>query len=145
MADGAMTTMQDPMRSGYLQPQQEGKHYIMGYIAAMWANFGAGKSPDQKRQMIAAWEQALADIPPALQKVALDERIKAGQIYPPSSPAELRRWCNAVQQPMNEVDAAMYRTAMECGLLDADFCQRQIAKYHAAQAAGAAAYAGWDR
>lgn len=134
-----------PGTAADMPPKKEARHCVMAYIAALWPGFGAGKSADQKKQMIAAWEQALADIPPALQKVALDERIKAGQIYPPSSPAELRRWCNAVQQPMNEVDAAMYRTAMECGLLDADFCQRQIAKYHAAQAAGAAAYAGWDR
>lgn len=123
----------------------KGVHFIMAYIAVLWPNFCAGMTAAQKQQVIKAWEGNLYDIPPALQKVALDERIKAGQIYPPSSPAELRRWCNAVQQPMNGMDAAMYRTAMECGLLDADFCQRQIAKYHAAGAAGAAAYAGWDR
>ena len=57
-----MTTMQYPMQSGYLQPQQESKHYIMGYIAARWPNFGAGKKSEQKRQMIAVWEQDLADI-----------------------------------------------------------------------------------
>ena len=51
-----MTTMQDPIQSWYLQPQQEGKHYIMGYIAARWPNFGAGKKAEQKRQMIAVWE-----------------------------------------------------------------------------------------
>ena len=133
-----MTTMQYPMQSGYLQPQQESKHYIMGYIAARWPNFGAGK------KMIAVWEQDLADIPLALQKAALDAKARAGQLFPPSSPVELRRWCEEVQPSMTALDVAVYQTALECNLLDADFCRRQIAKYNAAQAAGRNAYAGWE-
>ena len=144
MADGAMTTTQDPMQSGYLQPQQEGKHYIMGYIAARWPNFGTGKKAEQKRQMIAVWEQDLMDIPLALQKAALDAKARAGQLFPPSSPAELRCWCEEVQPSMTALDVAVYQTALECNLLDADFCRRQIAKYNAAQAAGRNAYAGWE-
>ena len=126
-----MTTMQYPMQSGYLQPQQESKHYIMGYIAARWPNFGAGKKSEQKRQMIAVWEQDLADIPLALQKAALDAKARAGQLFPPSSPVELRRWCEEVQPSMTALDVAVYQTALECNLLDADFCRRQIAKYNA--------------
>lgn len=144
MADGTMTTMQYPMQSRYLQPQQEGKHYIMGYIAARWPNFGAGKNAEQKRQMIAVWERDLADIPLALQKSALDAKASAGQLFPPSSPAELRRWCEEVQPSMTALDVAVYQTAIECDLLDADFCRRQIEKYRAAQAAGRNAYAGWE-
>ena len=45
---------------------------------------------------------------------------------------------------MTALDVAVYQTALECNLLDADFCRRQIAKYNAAQAAGRNAYAGWE-
>ena len=89
-----MTTMQYPMQSGYLQPQQESKHYIMGYIAARWPNFGAGKKSEQKRQMIAVWEQDLADIPLALQKAALDAKARAAII--PGGTAPLVRRSTAI-------------------------------------------------
>lgn len=113
-------------------------HAIMAYIAACWSNFGKDKTPAQKRTMIAVWEQSLADIPLALQKRAIDLKVRQGQVFPPSSPAELRQWCCAVQKPMDGIDAAFYRTCQSEGLLDGDFCQRQIDKF----ASGATAFAG---
>ena len=137
MADGAM------IAGGTLQAGQD-LHPVMAYIGAIWPNFAAGKTPQQKRAMIAAWESALADIPVGLQKKAIDRMVRAGQKWPPSSPAELREWCDTVQPPMNGMDVAWYRTCIDTGLLDAGFCQHQSDKYNAARAAGRAAYAGWD-
>lgn len=125
------------------KPQAE-LHPIIGYIGAVWPNFGAGKTADQKRMMIAVWEQALADIPLGLQRRAIDAKVRAGQKWPPSSPAELREWCDAVQPPMDAVAAAFYRSSLETGVLDTEFCRRQLEKYEAARAAGRNAYAGWD-
>lgn len=141
MVHGAMTT-----RYAALDRTEEPAdiHPVMGLIGALWPNFGAGKIAVQKRQMIAAWEAALDDIPVALQVKAIRCKAQAGQVWPPSSPAEVRQWCDAVQPPMNGMDVLWYQTAMEEGLLDPDFCRRQIDKYNAAQAAGRAAYAGWD-
>ena len=119
-------------------------HPVMGLIGTLWTNFGAGKTAAQKRQMIAAWESALDDIPVGLQVKAIRCKAQAGQVWPPSSPAEVRQWCDDMQPPMNGMDVLWYQTAMEEGLLDPDFCRRQIDKYNAAQAAGRVAYAGWD-
>ena len=124
---------------GTLQAGQE-LHPVMAYIGALWPNFAAGKTPQQKRTMIAAWESALADVPVGLQKKAIDRMVRAGQKWPPSSPAELREWCNAVQKPMDGFDVAFYRSALETGVLDADFCREKIEKYRAAKGN---VYAGW--
>ena len=124
---------------GALQAGQE-LHPVMAYIGAIWPNFAAGKTPQQKRTMIAAWESALADVPVGLQKKAIDRMVRAGQKWPPSSPAELREWCNAVQKPMDGFDVAFYRSALETGVLDADFCWEQIEKYLTAKGN---VYAGW--
>lgn len=126
------------------QSVEDGLHYIMGYIAAVWPNFGNGKTPAQKRSMIAVWEKALQDVPVKLQKEAIDRKVCAGQIFPPSSPAELITWCNEIRPPMTKWDAKMYADLAECGILDAAFCRRQIEKYEKAKAAGRSAYAGWD-
>lgn len=136
MVDGAM------IAGGTLQAGQE-LHPIMAYIGALWPNFAAGKTPQQKRTMIAAWESALADVPVGLQKKAIDRMVRAGQKWPPSSPAELREWCDAVQKPMDGMSAAFYRSAACAGVLDADFCDRQRQRYEQAQAEGRNAYAGW--
>ena len=136
MVDGAM------IAGGALQAGQE-LHPVMAYIGAIWTNFAAGKTPQQKRAMIAAWESALADIPVGLQKKAIDRMVRAGQKWPPSSPAELREWCDAAQKPMDEMSAAFYRSAAGTGVLDADFCDRQRQRYENAQAEGRNAYAGW--
>lgn len=141
MADRAMTVAQTAIDR---PADQVDLHPVMGLIGALWANFGSGKNAMQKRQMIAAWEAALDDIPVTLQLEAVKRKARAGQVWPPSSPAEVRQWCNAVQPPMNGMDVAWYRACIETGLLDASFCQHQIDKYNAAQAAGRAAYAGWD-
>ena len=137
MADGAMTPA-----NGALSAGQE-LHPVMAYIGAIWTNFVAGKTTQQKRAMIAAWESALADIPVGLQKKAIDRMVRAGQKWPPSSPAELREWCDAVQKPMDGMSAAFYRSAAGAGVLDADFCDRQRQRYEQAQAEGRNAYAGW--
>lgn len=134
MANGAMTI------GGALQAGQE-LHPVMAYIGAIWPNFAAGKTPQQKRIMIAAWEAALEDIPVGLQKKAIDRMVRAGKKWPPSSPAELREWCNAVQKPMDGFDVAFYRSAIETGVLDEDFCREQIEKYRAAKGN---VYAGWN-
>lgn len=133
MVDGAM------IAGGALQAGQE-LHPVMAYIGAIWPNFAAGKTPQQKRTMIAAWESALADVPVGLQKKAIDRMVRAGQKWPPSSPAELREWCGAVQKPMDGFDMAFYRSALETGVLDADFCREQIEKYRTAKGN---VYAGW--
>lgn len=134
MADGAM------IAGGTLQAGQE-LHPVMAYIGAIWPNFAAGKTPQQKRTMIAAWESALVDVPVGLQKKAIDRMVRAGQKWPPSSPAELRAWCDAVQKPMDGLDMAFYRSALETGVLDADFCRKQIEKYRTAKGN---VYAGWS-
>ena len=126
---------------GALQAGQE-RHPVMAYIAAIWPNFAAGKTPQQKRAMIASWEQALSDAPVKLQKKAIDAKAQAGQKWPPSSPAELLEWCGAVKRPMDGFDEIWYRQCAEDGILDPDFCHRQIEKYEAAKAAGRRAYAG---
>lgn len=133
MVDGAM------IAGGALQAGQE-LHPIMAYIGAIWPNFAAGKTPRQKRTMIAAWESALADVPVGLQKKAIDRMVRTGQKWTPSSPAELREWCNAAQKPMDGFDMAFYRSALETGVLDADFCREQIEKYRTAKGN---VYAGW--
>ena len=141
MADRAMTAAQ----AGLDRPVEPvDLHPVMGLIGALWPNFGAGKTAAQKWQMIVAWESALDDIPVGLQVKAIRCKVQAGQVWPPNSPAEVRRWCDEVQAPMNGMDAAWYRTCIDEELLDANFCQHQIDKYNAAQAAGWAAYAGWD-
>ena len=143
MDDRALT--ESPLRGAVAgaKPQAE-LHPIMGYIGAVWPNFGAGKTADQKRMMIAVWEQALADIPLGLQRRAIDAKVRAGQKWQPSSPAELREWCDAVQPPMDAVAAAFYQSSLETGVIDAAFCRRQLEKYEAARAEGRNAYAGWD-
>lgn len=143
MAYGAMTVSNTDLTQ-QAQPVEDGLHYIMGYIAAVWPNFGNGKTPAQKRFMIAVWEKALQDVPVKLQKEAIDRKVRTGQIFPPSSPAELIAWCNEIRPPMTKWDAKMYADLAECGILDAAFCQRQIEKYEKAKAAGRSAYAGWD-
>ena len=125
-------------------PAGDGLHYIMGYIAALWPNFAAGRTPDQKRAMIAVWERALDDIPVKLQKAALDAKIRAGQLYPPSSPAELRTWCDEIQRPMDDGAAKWYADMAELGFFDPDFCQRQIDRYEAGKKAGRNVYVGWE-
>lgn len=119
-------------------------HPIMGLIAAKWPIFGNGKTPQQKKSMIAVWEKDLSDIPFSLQWTALDKKIKFKQKFPPSSPAELRDWCEEIQKPMNDFDAKFYADMAELEILDADFCAKQIAKYKAGKDAGRNAYAGWD-
>lgn len=143
MADRALT--ESPLRGAVAaaKPQAE-LHPIMGYIGAVWPNFGAGKTDEQKRRMIAAWEQALEDIPLGLQRRAIDAKVRANQKWPPSSPAELREWCDAVQPSMDALAEAFYRSSLETGVLDATFCRRQLEKYEAARAEGRNAYAGWD-
>lgn len=119
-------------------------HPVMGLIGATWTNFGAGKTAAQKRQMMAVWEQMLSDIPVRLQLEAIRRKAQAGQIWPPASPAEVRKWCNEVQLPMNGMDVIWYQTCAEKGILSADFCRCQIEKYNAARVDGRTAYAGWD-
>ena len=133
MADRAM------IAGGTLQAGKE-LHPVMAYIGAIWPNFGAGKTDEQKLRMIATWEQALADIPLGLQRRAIDAQVRAGQKWPPSSPAELREWCDAVQPPMDALAAAFYRSSLETGVLDATFCREQIEKYRTAKGN---VYAGW--
>lgn len=143
MADRQMTTV---AQGGQLRPQEAGVniHPVMALIGALWANFGAGKSTAQKVQMIKSWEDALADIPVGLQVEAVRRKAKAGQVWPPSSPAEIRQWCNEIQPPMTSLDRLWYQTCLDEGLLPPDFCRRQIAKYETAQEAGRVCYAGWD-
>lgn len=126
------------------QAGPEKLHPVMGMIGALWANFGNGKTDPQKRRMMVLWEEALSDIPVDLQLEAVCRKARTGQIWPPSSPAEVRKWCEEVQKPMDGMDAAWYRSCMETGVLDADFCAHQIEKYNQALAAGRTAYAGWD-
>lgn len=139
MDDRAMTTVQ-------INPEEIGKqiHPVMALIASTWTNFAAGKQASQKKQIIISWESALADIPVDLQLEAIKKKAREGQVWPPSSPNEVRSWCNQIQTPMNGTDALWYRTAIEEGLLDPDFCRRQIAGYEAAKADGRVYYAGWD-
>ena len=140
-----MTLPETPMRGAVANTSvQKELHPIMGYIGAVWPNFGAGKTDAQKRAMIAVWEEALADIPLGLQRRAIDAKVRAGQKWPPSSPAELREWCDAVQPPMDGLAAAFYQSSLETGVLDAAFCRRQLEKYEAARAAGRNVYAGWE-
>lgn len=141
MAHGAMTAAQTALDR---PAGPEKLHPVMGMIGALWVNFGSGKTAAQKRQMMALWETALSDIPVDLQLEAVCRKGRAGQIWPPSSPAEVRKWCEEVQKPMDGMDAAWYRSCMETGVLDTDFCAHQIEKYNKALAAGCAAYAGWD-
>lgn len=141
MADRAMTVAQTALDR---PADAVDLHPVMGLIGATWANFGAGKTAAQKRQMMAVWEQMLSDIPVRLQLEAIRRKVQAGQIWPPASPAEVRKWCDEVQLPMNGMDVARFQTGMETGVMDAGFCRQQIDKYNAAQAAGRAAYAGWD-
>lgn len=143
MAYGTMTVA--PL-AGAIEDVQRGTdlHPIMGLIAAKWPNFGNGKTPQQKKAMIAVWEKDLSDIPISLQRAALDKKIKSGQMFPPSSPAEVRNWCNEIQKPMDALDAKFYADMAELEILDADFCAKQTAKYKAGKDAGRNAYAGWD-
>ena len=143
MADRQITTA---AQGGQLRPQEAGEaiHPVMALIGALWANFGAGKSKAQKVQMIKGWEDALSDIPVGLQLEAVRRKAKAGQVWPPSSPAEIRQWCNEVQRPMNSFDRLWYQACLEEGLLDPEHCRKQIEKYETAQAAGRVCYAGWD-
>lgn len=143
MADRSITVSNTALTQ-QAQPVENGLHYIMGYIAAVWPNFGSSKAPAQKRLMITVWEQALQDIPVKLQKAAIDAKIRAGQLFPPSSPAELRVWCNEIQRPMDDGTAKWYADMAELGFFDPDFCQRQIDKYEAAKKEGRNAYAGWE-
>lgn len=129
---------------GQLQNTQPEAHPVMAYIASIWPNFASGKTPQQKRQMIAAWETTLSDVPVQLQKSAIDAKAQAGQKWPPSSPAELLEWCDAIRKPMNGFDVLWYRQCAEDGILNPDFCRRQIEKYEAAQSAGRRAYAWYD-
>lgn len=119
-------------------------HPVMAVIASTWTNFGLGKSAAQKRQMIDDWETVLSDIPEPLQTKAIRAKAKAGQLWPPSSPAEVRKWCDEIQKPMNGMDAAWYQSCIDTGVVDDDFCRSQIAGYEAAKAAGRVYYAGWD-
>lgn len=146
MADRAMTAAAAPLQSMTPSGAFDGRtlHPVMAYIAAIWPNFASGKTPKQKIAMIGAWEAALADVPVKLQKAAIDAKAKAGAMWPPSSPAELLTWCDAIQRPMDGLDVMFYRQRADDGILDRDFCLRQIAKYQAAQAAGRRAYAGMD-
>lgn len=143
MADRSMIPA---AQGGGIVPQDAGAdiHPTMALIGALWANFGAGKTAQQKRQMIVSWETALADIPVGLQLEAVRRKAKAGQVWPPSSPAEIRQWCNEVQRPMNSFDRLWYQTCLEEGLLDPEHCRKQIEKYEKAQAVGRVCYAGWD-
>lgn len=143
MAYGAITVSNTDLTQ-QAQPVEDGLHYIMGYIAAVWPNFGNGKTPAQKRSMIAVWEKALQDVPVKLQKEAIDRKVRAGQIFPPSSSAELRKWCNEISPPMDAWTAKRYAEWAEDGFCDSDFCRRQIEKYEKAKAAGRSAYVGWD-
>lgn len=140
MADRAMTVAQTALDR---PAEPVDLHPVMGLIGALWTNFGNGKTAVQKRRMMAAWETALDDIPVKLQLEAIKRKARAGQVWPPSSPAELREWCDAVQKPMDGMSAAFYRSAAGAGVLDADFCERQRQRYEKAQAEGRNAYAGW--
>lgn len=141
MVYGAMTPAQTALDN---QTNAKDLHPVMGLIGALWANFGKGKTAVQKRQMMAAWENALIDIPVKLQLEAVRRKAQTGQVWPPASPAEVRKWCDEVQKPMDGMDAAFYQSCIDTELLDSDFCKHQIDKYKAAQSAGRAAYAGWD-
>ena len=143
MADRKMIA-QAPAASLQANEQRESLHPVMGLIGAIWANFGAGKTATQKRLMVAAWEAALEDIPVAIQLEAIRRKVKAGQVWPPSSPAEIRQWCNEVQRPMTSFDRLWYQTCLEEGLLDPEHCRKQIENYETAQAAGRVCYTGWD-
>lgn len=141
MADRALTVS----RAALDRPAESADlHPVLGLIGALWTNFAAGKTAMQKRQMLAAWEMALEDIPVPLQLEAIRRKARSGQIWPPSSPAELRQWCHEVQPPMDGMAAAWYRTCLDTGLLEAGFCRRQLEKYDKARSARRAAYAGWD-
>lgn len=143
MDDRALT--ESPLRGAVTGARPPAElHPIMGYIGAVWPNFGAGKTAEQKRMMIAVWEQALADIPLGLQRRAIDAQVRAGQKWPPSSPAELREWCDAVQPPMDGLLEAWYRSCIETKVLDPKFCRQQIEKFETSREEGRNYYAGWD-
>ena len=144
IAGSASLTAQGRNTVARTAPGGEGLHFIMGYIAALWPNFAAGRTPDQKRAMIAVWERALDDIPIKLQKAALDKKVRAGQLYPPSSPAELRTWCDEVQPPMQSWQVKWYADMAELGFFDPEFCRRQIEKFEAGEKAGRNVYVGWE-
>lgn len=141
MANGAMTVAQAALN---LPADPVELHPVMGLIGALWTNFGNGKTAVQKRQMMAAWETALDDIPVKLQLEAIRRKKGAGQLWPPSSPNEVRKWCDEAKKPMDEFDVLFYKSCKETGILDALRCDHEIEKYNAARAAGRAAYAGWD-
>ena len=133
-------------QGGQIMRQDSGEelHPVMALIDSLWANFAAGKTAQLKQRMIVSWETALADIPVGLQLEAVRRKAKAGQVWPPSSPAEIRQWCNEIQPPMTSLDRLWYQTCLEEGLLDPEHCRKQIEKYETAQAAGRVCYAGWD-
>lgn len=126
------------------QSEAETIHPVMGLIAALWTNFGSGKNAVQKRQMMEAWETALDDIPVKLQLLAIEKKARSGHVWPPSSPAEIRTWCNEVQLPMDGMDVQFYQSCIDTGVLEKEFCQRQIDKYKAAKVDGRIVYAGFD-
>lgn len=129
-----------PADSLQANEQRESRHPVMGLIGAIWANFGAGKTATQKRLMVAAWEAALEDIPVAIQLDSILRKSKEGQLWPPRSPAEIRKWCDEIHRPMTSLDELWYRTCLEEGLLDPDLCRRQLEKYQEAKAAGKSCY-----
>lgn len=139
MADRKIITTV-PAASLQANEQGESLHPVMGLIGAIWANFGAGKTANQKRLMVAAWEAALEDIPVEIQLDAILRKSKEGQLWPPRSPAEIRKWCDEIHRPMTSLDELWYRTCLEEGLLDPDLCRRQLEKYQEAKAAGKSCY-----
>lgn len=141
MADRAMIAA-----AKVLVPQQPAPdmHPVLGLIGTLWTNFASGKTAMQKRQIVAAWESALADIPVGLQLEAVRRKARSGHVWPPTSPAEIRKWCDEVQKPISRADVLWFRQCIGTGVLDDDFCKRQIEKYKAAKAAGVSAYAGWE-
>lgn len=141
MADRAMTVAQTALDR---PAEPVDLHPVMGLIGALWTNFGNGKTSMQKRQMMAAWETDLDDIPVKLQLLAIKKKARSGHVWPPSSPAEIRTWCNEVQLPMDGMDVQFYQSCIETGVLEKEFCQRQIDKYKAAKADGRIVYAGFD-
>lgn len=131
---GAMETMQE---SGE-------KHPVMAYIAAKWPSFCAGKTAQQKKMILGVWESTMQGYPLSLLKAAIDACAKANPNFPPSTAEIILQQCNQIQRQMDALDAKWYVDMAELGILDADFCAKQPAKYKAAKAAGCPAYAGWD-
>lgn len=139
-----MTTV-SPVMGAVDDTRQGGElHSVMAYIKSTWPNFCLRETAQQKKLIMVAWENKMHGYPLSLLKAAIDACAKANPKYPPNSAEVITARCDQIQRPMDALDAKWYADMAELGIMDADFCAKQIAKYRAAKAAGRNAYAGWD-